>query len=96
MSRVTNIEKLINDDAAACVEEKYNFWKFKPRRHYEPGCKQAAQAKYQDQLNQAYNVEFENELTVNNTLQNSLNPRNNWTTYIVIALFIIVIFLTIS
>lgn len=95
MSLVTDINKLIEADTATCVEDKYSFWKFKPRRHYEPACRSAAQAKYADQLNYAYNVNLDNELTINEAITGTLGNGNNWTTYIVIALFIIIIFSTI-
>lgn len=42
-------------ETQACVERRYSFWKFKPRRHYEPKCRAEAKANYQSQIAQEVN-----------------------------------------
>ena len=45
-----DIYKQVEIDTAQCVERRYSFFKFKPRRHYEPSCRAEAKARHQWEL----------------------------------------------
>lgn len=93
MSSLNNIEQIINDDMRACVESNYNFWKFKPRRHYEPECLLKAKQKYWPQLQAALSESNAESALLNQATFNALNQKTNiWNALFAILVVSIVLY----
>lgn len=81
-----DIYKQVEIDTAQCVERRYSFFKFKPRRHYEPGCRAEAMQKYSAQLNEEF---LENEQIQDYIEQRLLNANFEVIVTLIIALLIL-------